>query len=271
MAMMMLMMMVVVVVCRYPGSTNTTWCSSWARARSCSRASATTAATPTATSSGTHPCIPCIPSLWRAPWLTKAWNSGYATGRDRLLMLRLIPFKLAQDPSTLAANWNIVSANWLKRCTRSPPHHCTHTTHTSAHTHARTHTRHTLTTAHTGRCVCAVAAGAHQRGGGQGRSPAAAGQAGRVRAPDRALLRHLLRVRHLARTLHHRTPPPPPPGLHCPTPPPPNARVVWHCRDSMRATTSSSSPSPSLEPSVAVRRLLFVLIIYLFMMCIIYI
>ncbi|ELR12464.1 uncharacterized protein ACA1_329980 [Acanthamoeba castellanii str. Neff] len=50
-------------------------------------------------------------------------------------------------------------------------------------------------------CVCAVAAGAHQRGGGQGRSPAAAGQAGRVRAPDRALLRHLLRVRHLARIL----------------------------------------------------------------------
>ncbi len=43
-------------------------------------------------------------------------------------MLRLIPFKLAQDPSTLAANWNIVSANWLKRCTRSPPHHRTRDT-----------------------------------------------------------------------------------------------------------------------------------------------
>ncbi|ELR12463.1 MBOAT family protein [Acanthamoeba castellanii str. Neff] len=46
------------------------------------------------------------------------YNGRDANGHvlwDRLLMLRLIPFKLAQDPSTLAANWNIVSANWLKR------------------------------------------------------------------------------------------------------------------------------------------------------------
>ncbi|KAL6066026.1 Lysophospholipid acyltransferase [Balamuthia mandrillaris] len=34
---------------------------------------------------------------------------------DRVLMLKFFPFKLAQDPSTLAANWNIPSANWLKR------------------------------------------------------------------------------------------------------------------------------------------------------------
>ena len=139
--------------------------------------------------------------------------------------------------------------------------------HTRHDTRTR-HAQHTLTTAaHASRCVRAVAAGAHQRGGGQDRSPAAAGQAGRIRAPDRALLRHLLRVRHLARTLHHRTPhhdththTPAWSCVHCPTPS--RARVVWHCRDSTRATTSSSSPSPSLGPSVAVRHLFF---IYLFM------
>jgi lysophospholipid acyltransferase len=46
------------------------------------------------------------------------YNGRDTNGRvlwDRLLMLRLLPFKLAQNPSTLAANWNIVSANWLKR------------------------------------------------------------------------------------------------------------------------------------------------------------
>jgi lysophospholipid acyltransferase len=46
------------------------------------------------------------------------YNGRDAQGRvcwDRCLMLRLLPFKLAQDPSTLAANWNIVSASWLKR------------------------------------------------------------------------------------------------------------------------------------------------------------
>jgi lysophospholipid acyltransferase len=34
---------------------------------------------------------------------------------DRVLMLRLLPFKLAQEPSAMAANWNVPSANWLKR------------------------------------------------------------------------------------------------------------------------------------------------------------
>jgi len=34
---------------------------------------------------------------------------------DRVLMIRLLPFKFAQDPTTMAANWNVPSANWLKR------------------------------------------------------------------------------------------------------------------------------------------------------------